>query len=56
MFCIGLGGCFVPVLTFDLLNVLICCVANRMKSMFIKSMDDIEVGRPGNVLEDRIRI
>lgn len=56
MFCVGLGGCFVPVLSFNLLNVLIRYVANGMKSMFIKSMDDIEVGRPGNVLEERIRI
>jgi len=56
VFCVALGGCFVPVLGFSLLNVLICCVANGMKRMFIKSMDDIEVGRPGNVLEERIRI
>lgn len=56
MLCVALGGCFVSVLSFHLSDVLIPYVANGMKSMFVKSMDDIEVGRPRTVLEERVRI
>lgn len=56
MFCIAFGACFVPVLSFNLLSVLIRYMANGMRSLFIKSVDDIKVRRPVNALEERIRI
>lgn len=56
MYCIGSISCFVLVLSFNLLNVLIWFMANEMKNMFIKFMDDIKVGRPGTILEDSTKI
>lgn len=54
MFCFGSVSCFVPVLSFNLLNVLILCMANEMKNKIIKSMDDIKVQRSGKILEESI--
>lgn len=56
VFCVALGACFVPVLGFNLLNVLVRYVVNGMKSLFIKSIDGVKVERPINALEERIRI
>lgn len=56
MYCIGSRSCFVLVLSFNLLNVLIWFMANEMKNMFITFMDDIKVGRPGTILEDSTKI
>lgn len=56
MLRVGLGGCFVSILSFNLPSVSIRSVANGTKSVFVKSVDDIEVGRPGTVLEEWVTI